>query len=149
MDTFNFSNNIYYTFMCCSDLVKMFPNGIPDCGTDALRFTLCSHNIKSHFISFDVNECYTNKLFFNKIWQATRYTIAAHTKSHCTIHLPVELQTLQLTEMDKWILSRLAKTMRTIELAMDEYNFHAATAALKTFFYQNVCDVYLVSAACS
>lgn len=25
---------------------KMFPNGIPDCGVDALRFTLCSHNIK-------------------------------------------------------------------------------------------------------
>lgn len=26
---------------------KMFPKGIPECGTDALRFTLCSHNIKS------------------------------------------------------------------------------------------------------
>lgn len=26
---------------------KMFPSGIPECGADALRFTLCSHNIKS------------------------------------------------------------------------------------------------------
>lgn len=26
---------------------KMFPNGIPECGADALRMTLCSHNIKS------------------------------------------------------------------------------------------------------
>jgi valyl-tRNA synthetase len=26
---------------------KMFPSGIPECGTDALRFTLCSHNVKS------------------------------------------------------------------------------------------------------
>ncbi|VEN44184.1 unnamed protein product, partial [Callosobruchus maculatus] len=26
---------------------KMFPDGIPECGADALRFTLLSHNIKS------------------------------------------------------------------------------------------------------
>lgn len=26
---------------------KMFSEGIPQCGADALRFTLCSHNIKS------------------------------------------------------------------------------------------------------
>lgn len=25
---------------------KLFPNGIPECGVDALRFTLCSHNVK-------------------------------------------------------------------------------------------------------
>lgn len=28
---------------------KMFPNGIPECGVDALRLTLCSHNIKGKF----------------------------------------------------------------------------------------------------
>lgn len=26
---------------------KLFPQGIPECGTDALRFTLLSHNTKS------------------------------------------------------------------------------------------------------
>ncbi|KAJ8975896.1 hypothetical protein NQ317_011367 [Molorchus minor] len=26
---------------------KMFPQGIPECGSDALRFTLISHNIKN------------------------------------------------------------------------------------------------------
>lgn len=31
---------------------KMFPNGIPECGTDALRMTLCSRNIKSEFVIF-------------------------------------------------------------------------------------------------
>lgn len=25
---------------------KMFSNGVPECGVDALRYTLCSHNIK-------------------------------------------------------------------------------------------------------
>lgn len=26
---------------------KMFPQGVPQCGVDALRFTLCCHNLKS------------------------------------------------------------------------------------------------------
>ena len=36
---------------------KMFSAGIPECGVDALRYTLCSHNIKgiiyydNHFYS--------------------------------------------------------------------------------------------------
>lgn len=67
---------------------KMFPNGIPECGIDALRFTLCSYNIKNHFINFDVTECHTNKLFFNKIWQATKYTIS------CADRLELNLKSL-------------------------------------------------------
>lgn len=73
---------------------KMFPQGIPECGTDALRFTLCSHNIKSHFINFDIQEVHTNKLFFNKIWQATRYTIG-----FCE-RLNLDLRSLE-TDMDE------------------------------------------------
>lgn len=61
-------------------LRQNFPNGIPECGTDALRFTLCSHNITSRLINFDVTERNTNKLFFNKIWQATRFTLGAYEK---------------------------------------------------------------------
>lgn len=121
---------------------KMFPNGIPECGTDALRFTLCSSNVKNHFINFNVQECYTNKLFFNKIWQATRYTLGSAEKYN-----PEDLQLTKesLTEMDRWILSRLGNTIATFESALEAYNFHLATAALKTFFYNNFCDVYLES----
>jgi len=30
-------------------LVRDFPLGIPECGADALRFTLCSYNILGNF----------------------------------------------------------------------------------------------------
>lgn len=127
------------------DQAKLFPHGIPECGTDALRFTLCSHNIKSHFINFDTTECYTNKLFFNKIWQACRYTVSAHQRCGVDIKSLVSLDGLVLGDMDRWILSRLAHTVQTINDAMEDFSFHIATAALKTFFYQNLCDIYLVS----
>lgn len=123
-------------------LEKTFPKGIPECGTDSLRFTLCSHNIKSHFINFDVTECHINRLFFNKIWQATRYTLSTFEKIDL---LPknTSLENIELSIMDKWILSRLANTRKLCNQSFDQYNFHQATSALKTFFYNNFCNVYL------
>lgn len=125
-------------------LYKMFPNGIQECGTDALRFTLCSHNIKSHFINFDVNECYTNKLFLNKIWQATRFTLGAAEKLQFPLHEIENMNYVPLGIWDQWILSRLANTLATCTESFDEFNLHIATAAFKNFFYNNLCDVYLV-----
>lgn len=122
---------------------KMFPNGIQECGIDALRFTLCSQNAKQHFINFDINDCVTNKLFFNKIWQATKYAVNFAENKKLKIKDMKNLDNLQLSQMDLWILSRLGNTIQTINEAMKDNNLHLATAALKTFFYANLCDIYL------
>lgn len=122
----------------------MFPTGIQECGTDALRLTLCSHNIKSHFINFDVSECYTNKKFLNKIWQATRYTLGAVEKAKFPIK-NFSFDNMKLSTMDRWILSKLAETVEICSKSLNIYNFHTAVFALKTFFYTHLCDIYLVS----
>lgn len=122
----------------------MFPQGIQQCGTDALRFTLCSHNIKNHFVNFDVAECYTNKLFLNKIWQATRYTIGAAEKLNLSLTGIETMGNCPLSKWDRWILSRLADTLTTVSQSIEKHDFHLATSALKQFFYNNLCDVYLV-----
>jgi len=122
---------------------KMFVNGIQECGVDALRFTLCSQNTKQHFINFDVNECVTNKLFFNKIWQATKYAIIYAENKNIKVKDIKNVDHGMLSSMDLWILSRLANTVKTVRQANDEYNFHLSTSALKNFFYNNFCDVYL------
>ncbi|XP_017490043.1 PREDICTED: valine--tRNA ligase isoform X1 [Rhagoletis zephyria] len=124
-------------------LQKMFPKGIQQCGTDALRFTLCSHNIKNHFINFDVAECYTNKLFLNKIWQATRYTLGAAEKLNLSLSEIETLENCTLGKWDRWILSRLSDTLTTVAQSIDQYDLHMATSAIKQFFYNSLCDVYL------
>ncbi|XP_037719122.1 valine--tRNA ligase, mitochondrial [Drosophila subpulchrella] len=124
-------------------MTKMFPNGIQECGTDALRFTLMSHNIKSHFISFDVNACYTNKLFLNKIWQAMRFTLGSAKSLGISLDHFETLEGVTLGVWDRWIIGRLAETLSTCSQSYTTYNFHLATAALKNFFYQNLCDIYL------
>uniref|UniRef100_A0A182QJU0 Valine--tRNA ligase n=1 Tax=Anopheles farauti TaxID=69004 RepID=A0A182QJU0_9DIPT len=122
---------------------KMFPSGIPECGIDALRFTLCSSNVKNHFIHFNVQEAHTNKLFFNKLWQATRYTLGCVERFGVKDGSVAVPSVDRLPLMDRWILSRLGSTVRQCGEAFEAYNFHLATAALRTFFYSNFCDVYL------
>ncbi|XP_044269829.1 valine--tRNA ligase-like [Tribolium madens] len=119
---------------------KMFPSGIPECGADALRFTLCSHNIKSHFIDFDVQECHTNRLFCNKIWQATKFTNNAVESVRDGLG-PID--THQLGLMDRWILSKLSGMVDVCQRGMHNHDFHLVTAAIKEFLYFQFCDVYL------
>ncbi|XP_057657718.1 probable valine--tRNA ligase, cytoplasmic isoform X2 [Diorhabda carinulata] len=119
---------------------KMFPRGIPECGSDALRFTLLSHNVKNTFINFDVNECYTNKLFCNKIWQATKFTKTWYDKRQ---ELLLSNGYDRLEIMDKWILSKLTRMVDKVIGGMENYDFYICTNALKKFLYFEFCDIYL------
>lgn len=122
---------------------KTFPKGIPECGIDALRFTLCTHDIREHFIHFDVNECQKNKFFLNKIWNAVKFTLDKCEKFTIAASTDPKLIESELTVFDRWILSRLANTIKISTSALNEFNFHLATIAWKRFFYENLCDVYL------
>lgn len=114
--------------------------GIPECGVDALRFTLLSQDIKSHFVNFDVAMCHANKLFCNKIWQSVKYTQLSYGKLNT---LDVDVTKDDLTYFDKWILSRLAFMVDIVNTSMDKYEFHLATKAMRTLLYNEFCDVYL------
>lgn len=49
-----------------------YPNGIPECGTDALRFALLAYTTQSLRINLDVKRIDGYRRFCNKIWQGTR-----------------------------------------------------------------------------
>lgn len=115
---------------------KMFPNGIPECGVDALRMTLCSHNIKSQKINFDIMECQTNGFFCNKIWQASKYILIMTSK-----HLYQEPKNLTL--IDRWIFSRLSALITTVGDAFTQRDFHKSIASMKQFLHYEFCDFYL------
>ncbi|KAK0093743.1 hypothetical protein PV326_012765 [Microctonus aethiopoides] len=115
---------------------KMFPEGISECGIDALRFTLCAHNIKNEKINFNVIECRTNKFFCNKIWQACRYILLVTDESD--VDKPDCLSII-----DQWILSRLTMMVEIVNESFEQRNFYKAIAAIKQFFYYEFCDFYL------
>lgn len=115
---------------------KLFPRGIPECGVDALRLTLCSPNIKNQTVSFDVMQCQTNKFFGNKIWQASRYILRM-------VDGKLSADPKSLATIDRWILSRMSVMVDTVDDAFTNRNFHRAVASIKQFFYYEFCDFYL------
>ena len=61
-----------------TSLKKDFPDGIPRCGTDALRFGLTWNDTSSGQIKLDVTRTMkTSSAFCNKIWQAARFLLLA------------------------------------------------------------------------
>merc|ERR1719180_673771 len=50
-----------------------YPNGIPECGTDALRFGLCAYTAQGRDINLDVLRVQGYRFFCNKLWNATKF----------------------------------------------------------------------------
>lgn len=57
------------------DKKKKFPNGIPECGTDALRFGLLAYMIQSS-INLDVQRVVGYKQFCNKLWNISKFALS-------------------------------------------------------------------------
>uniref|UniRef100_A0A4W6DB77 Valine--tRNA ligase, mitochondrial n=1 Tax=Lates calcarifer TaxID=8187 RepID=A0A4W6DB77_LATCA len=111
---------------------KDFPKGIPQCGTDALRFALCSHKMQGEDISLSISQVLSCRHFCNKMWQTLRFTLG--------VLVPVGIEHIL---MDRWICSRLYSTVLQCEQAFEAYELHTVTSALYSFWVHSLCDVYL------
>uniref|UniRef100_A0A0K2UCH4 Valine--tRNA ligase n=1 Tax=Lepeophtheirus salmonis TaxID=72036 RepID=A0A0K2UCH4_LEPSM len=217
-----------------------YPNGIPECGTDALRFALCSYTAQGRDINLDVLRIQGYRFFCNKLWNATKFALMylgdspsdhgyslnslfdnQYSSSQNTFTTLPEKKILQsasghailnnvlkgitflsgseasqidleafnsiqespsywkhkhlciwyhrinslsiedkksipkgpggmlqtrpspLTNVDRWILSKLSNAVRGCEEGMSSYNFPKVTTALYNFWLYELCDVYL------
>ncbi|XP_039286238.1 valine--tRNA ligase [Nilaparvata lugens] len=122
-----------------------FPPNVPDCGTDALRFTLMAQNIHRHAIDVDIQDFVNNRSFCNKIWHAFRYTLNKISDLNIDVQdasvLPYELNSLSL--IDQWILSRLSEAVDKMNQGIENADLHITTSAFRRFFHSFLCDVYL------
>jgi valyl-tRNA synthetase len=111
-------------------------------GVSLLLFIL--NVISGHFISFDVQQCQANRLFCNKIWQASKYTRMCLERLPTALDSDLDSSRDYLSKLDRWILSRLANVVSEVNKALSASDLHIATSALKTFLYSEFCDFYLV-----
>ncbi|PAV55627.1 hypothetical protein WR25_09948 isoform G [Diploscapter pachys] len=118
-----------------------YPNGIPECGTDALRFALLSYTSQGRDINLNVLRVQGYRFFCNKIWNAVKFTLM-QLGSDYQPPSPFKLSGSE-SIIDKWILSRLANTVISCEQSINEYNFTQMTTAVYNFWLYELCDVYL------
>ncbi|XP_008057155.1 valine--tRNA ligase, mitochondrial isoform X2 [Carlito syrichta] len=119
---------------------KDFPHGIPECGTDALRFALCSHGVHGGDVCLSVSEVQSCRHFCNKIWNALRFILKVLGEKF--VPQPVE-ELSPSSSMDAWILSRLALTAQECERGFLTCELSLVTHTLYHFWLHNLCDVYL------
>jgi valyl-tRNA synthetase len=58
-----------------ADQKKTYPSGIPECGTDALRFGLCGLVTGGRDLNLNVMQIKGYRQFVNKFYQATRFAL--------------------------------------------------------------------------
>ena len=122
-------------------LKRDFPDGIPACGTDALRLGLFNDEVKIQQVNLDVNIFKASRNFCNKMWQAVRL-LMLYADQH-GVHLSNSAQLKVHHLEDAWILGRCAKTIAQANRHLETNDFHHLVRDIKTFVKSDICDVYI------
>ena len=121
-----------------SDTKKEFPNGIPDFGTDALRFNFAIQASTGRDIRLDLKRVEGYRNFCNKIWNASRFI-----KMNTNDFELLEIKDTKGHPIDQWIQSKFAETIDEVEKQFSQYRFDLAATAMYEFVWNDFCDWYI------
>ena len=131
-------------------LEEDYPEGIAQCGTDALRFTLLAYTLQPRNVNLDVKRIVGYRHFCNKLWNAVKFGLGYFEEP--TAFVPQGIHSIlllggnsgkKLELEDEWILSRLSGCAFKVNQAMETHNYFEATNAIYSFWLYDFCDVYL------
>ncbi|CAE6413283.1 unnamed protein product [Rhizoctonia solani] len=120
---------------------KDFPKGIPQCGTDALRFALCAYSSGGRDINLEILRVEGYRKFCNKLWNATKFAMLKLDEDF--VPESSAKPTGQKTIVEKWILHKLDVAAVDTNKALEERNFMSATSAVYNFWLYELCDVFI------
>lgn len=110
-------------------------------GADAFRMGILRQmRLEGQEIRFQESRCEEARNFNNKIWNATRYILSLPEGLPRAMTLP---KPDELTEADKWILTRLHDTIVSVGDAFDRFDFGASAETIWRFVWYEFCDWYL------
>lgn len=119
-------------------------------GADAMRLALTSSVTHARQIDLDRRRFEEFKNFANKVWNASRFifmNLGENEKAGLPAITEEELlkgiDQCLLTLEDKWILSRLNRTIETVEESFDRYDFDVIAKTSYAFFWDEFCAYYL------
>ena len=115
--------------------------------TDALRLTLSIWNTPGNDLKFDEANVVNNKIFINKLWNASRFVytkVDSSTEKDAKKLEDILLKNYDKLELhEKWILSKLKYLSDLVTKGMEDYNFSESWQELQVFTKNEFCDYYI------
>lgn len=107
-------------------------------GSDALKYTLSFMCAQGQDILIDKDSFKLGSRFCNKVWNASRYILGNLEGRNL-----IPVKDADLTELDKWIYSRLNAAVKANREALESYRYNDAASSLMEFFWNEFCDWYV------
>ncbi|MGB4315240.1 MAG: valine--tRNA ligase, partial [bacterium] len=113
---------------------------IEEYGADTLRFMLMTSTTPGNDMRFYWERVENCRNFANKIWNASRFALM-----NLTDFQPegIEEDQLAYSMADRWILSRLNRTIARVTEELEEYQLGEAATTLYEFIWGEFCDWYI------
>ena len=108
-------------------------------GADALRFTLITGNAPGNDMRFYWERVEASRNFANKVWNASRFIMMNMPEEGIDLNNKPE----QLTDADKWILSKLNTLVKDVTDNMEKYELGIAADKIYEFIWEEFCDWYI------
>ena len=121
---------------------KLFPEGIPSMGADALRFTMASYASLGRSVNFDFKRAEGYRNFCNKIWNATNFVLMNTENQDCG-YGATATEPRGYSFPDMWIVGRLNQTIEQVTQAYETYRFDLVAETLYSYVWNDYCDWYL------
>jgi valyl-tRNA synthetase len=119
-------------------------------GTDAVRMALCASATQARQIDLDRRRFEEFKNFANKMWNGARFVLmnlegdaAQGTTPLTATEFASGLDESLLALEDKWILSILNRTVKSVNQRLENYLFDQAASEAYEFFWKEFCAYYV------
>ena len=109
-------------------------------GADALRFALTTGTSAGNDMRLNEKRIEASRNFANKLWNASRFVLSNAAGDAALGHW---IDPKPTHREDRWILSRLNRTVSQTNRGMEEYQFGEAQRAAHDFLWNEYCDWYL------
>ena len=112
-------------------------------GADALRLTLITGNAPGNDMRFYWERVEASRNFANKVWNASRFMLMNFEQAE-EKGISIENVTLDdLTQADKWILSKVNTLAKDGTENMDKFELGIAVQKIYDFIWEEFCDWYI------
>ena len=110
-------------------------------GADALRLTLITGNAPGNDMRFYWERVEASRNFANKVWNASRFIMMNFDQNEDVDYENVTAD--ELTQADKWILSKVNTLAKDVTVLMDSFDLGIAVQKIYDFIWEEFCDWYI------